>query len=307
MKKKNIIIIISSCALAWIGLLIVASFLDLQINIAVQNKNSLYGQFFAEIGEIPAYVVAPIAGIIFFQAVTNENRFYVGLKVLSAVICFAGFFVFYIYLFGKFVKDDLMYKYVYMAVFSLVSVGLGLLGTMKVDKALMKKLVVFAIFILVVLAMAQILTTVMKLLWGRMRFRNMNANYDGFTPWYILNLKPDAAREALIAAGSPKVDDAFKSFPSGHTSAAGTSFVVIMLPEMFEKLKKYKVWFYVVPAVYTALVAFSRLIVLAHFLSDVLFGYLIAVVSVFCMKALVNKLNSKYGQRINNFFCVSQE
>ena len=91
--------------------------------------------------------------------------------------------------------------------------------------------------------------------------------------------------------------DAFRSFPSGHTSAAGLSIALVLLPDLFEKLKKYKVWFYVAPITYTLLVALSRIIVKAHFLSDVLAGFIIAVGSVFFSRWIILLIDNKIKQK----------
>ena len=74
--------------------------------------------------------------------------------------------------------------------------------------------------------------------------------------------------------------DGFKSFPSGHTYAAGVSYALISLPYVCEKLnnKKGKLLCYLIPVLYTGLVAFYRIRVGAHFFSDVLVGGTLAFV-----------------------------
>ncbi|MDE6060839.1 MAG: phosphatase PAP2 family protein, partial [Clostridia bacterium] len=67
------------------------------------------------------------------------------------------------------------------------------------------------------------------------------------------------------------VTDAFKSFPSGHTCSAGTIYALIMIPTLFgyngkkEKLGA-TIACWVVPIVYTMLVAISRIMVGAHYM-----------------------------------------
>jgi membrane-associated phospholipid phosphatase len=121
---------------------------------------------------------------------------------------------------------------------------------------------------------------------------NGGTDASGFTPWYVANLgKNKAAADNYVEDGAGMLfDDAYKSFPSGHTSAAALSFVVVLLPDIFEKLKKQKIWFYIVPAIFTVLVAVSRIVNRAHFLSDVLFGGTIGILSVCAAKGLVSLL-----------------
>ena len=68
--------------------------------------------------------------------------------------------------------------------------------------------------------------------------------------------------------------DAYRSFPSGHTCAAGTTYALLALPHLFKKYNtvKYKVLFYFVSVIFTGTVAISRIVCGAHFFSDVLVG-----------------------------------
>ena len=98
-----------------------------------------------------------------------------------------------------------------------------------------------------------------KTLWGRVRLRelvDMNSLED-FPPWYHPN----------FFSGS-------HSFPSGHTAHAT---LMMMLPKwLYGKGEKYRPALTAVCFGFVALMAFSRLAAGAHFLSDILFGFLIA-------------------------------
>jgi membrane-associated phospholipid phosphatase len=98
-----------------------------------------------------------------------------------------------------------------------------------------------------------------KTLWGRVRLRelvNMNS-LESFTPWY-----------------HPKFFSGSHSFPSGHTAHAT---LLMMLPTWLSgKGLKYRPALTALCMVFVALMAFSRLAAGAHFLSDILFGFLIA-------------------------------
>lgn len=113
---------------------------------------------------------------------------------------------------------------------------------------------------------------------GRMRFRGMHllGDYSHYTPWYQVS----AARELL--EGSGLVKDCFKSFPSGHTFSAGMSYILVMLPDVFPRLRtvRGKVLSYVVPVCYTGFVGFFRIAAGAHFFSDVLVGGTLAYLAV---------------------------
>ncbi|MBR4800722.1 MAG: phosphatase PAP2 family protein [Clostridia bacterium] len=119
---------------------------------------------------------------------------------------------------------------------------------------------------------------------GRMRFRAINSSVGkqliddgvlkGFTPWYIANGQPSQEIIAMFTAKWPGASDAFKSFPSGHTCSAAMSYVLIMLPDAvdFKHKKAAKVICWVTPILITGLVAISRIVAGAHYMSDVTFG-----------------------------------
>ena len=98
-----------------------------------------------------------------------------------------------------------------------------------------------------------------KTLWGRVRLRelvNMNS-LEKFTPWY-----------------HPRFFSGSHSFPSGHTAHAT---LLMMLPKWLSgKGAKYRPALTALCIGFVALMAFSRLAAGAHFLSDILFGFLIA-------------------------------
>lgn len=293
MSKKSIIAL-SSCAAAFIVVLAVATFFDLQINIALANSESVFGQFFALFGEATAWAVAPVAAVILFQAVTNDNKYRHYLRALWLIVLIAGWYFLVDYFFDE-IAINIKCEILYVLTFTLGFSALSIFATYKIDKQIMKKLVIFASFMLVALALSQIMTTFMKKIWSRQRFRNMPENdYSGFSNWYKPNWFKKGNGGAFVSDYAGAEDsDAFKSFPSGHTSAAAMSFLVIMLPELFDKLKKYKVWFYVIPAIYTVAVALSRIVLRAHFLSDVLFGGTIGIASVFIAKLIVYSVRKK--------------
>jgi len=101
---------------------------------------------------------------------------------------------------------------------------------------------------------------VVKYLWGRVRFRELDAAFSQFTPWYC-----------------PQGITGFDSFPSGH---AATGF---MLLAIFILLEKKKLWLknlaLVVIVLWGILLASSRVVIGAHYASDVLFGSFFIIIT----------------------------
>ena len=307
MKKSTLIGIISA-SVVFVALLLVATFYDLQISVALGNADSLFGQFFRLFGEATGWIIVPLAGAILFCSTDKKTVIGRLLTVIWGIVVVVGWFLTVSYFIEEFTGDSYregMYGSPYNAliiydiVFALIISFLHVWIVGKVKKETLSKLVIFAIAMLIALALSQIVTTVLKSVWTRQRFRNLDignggTSSNGFTPWYIpgLGKNKEAALYYVEDAAGMTQGDAYKSFPSGHTSAAAMSFIIVMLPDIFERLKKYKVWFYVVPMVYTALVAVSRIVNRAHFLSDVLFGGTIGVLSVTAAIAIAKKLQS---------------
>ncbi|MBQ8509773.1 MAG: phosphatase PAP2 family protein [Clostridia bacterium] len=95
-----------------------------------------------------------------------------------------------------------------------------------------------------------------KLGWGRVRFRQLDGDLTRFTRWYL-----------------PQGYTGYFSFPSGHTANAAVIFTsVYYLPFLREKNAKADAVLLTLLSIWVALLAFSRVRVGAHYLSDVLFG-----------------------------------
>lgn len=129
----------------------------------------------------------------------------------------------------------------------------------KIPDDIRKKLFLPAVYTLAASFFVMVTVCGLKMLWGRVRLRelvDMNSLAE-FTPWYHPN----------FFSGS-------HSFPSGHTAHAT---LLLMLPKWLSgNMEKYRPALTVLCGIFVALMAFSRLAAGAHFLSDILFGFLIA-------------------------------
>jgi len=102
----------------------------------------------------------------------------------------------------------------------------------------------------------------LKLVWGRVRLREIVAANDVtlFSSWFAPNW----------FSGS-------KSFPSGHTANITSMMMIVVWLSPDASEKKRRIIYAAVLSV-TAIVAFSRLCVGAHYLTDTLFGFIISFV-----------------------------
>lgn len=274
---------------------------DYMITERLANYDSLYSQLFAKLGDFPSYIATPIGFLILFQGVKKGKsvHLYRFFKIGFLIGLLISNYIVMGWLMKGFFSEDLLHSGFYKIFGALVLSAINIFATSFISKDIMHKLMVFAIYFIVLMAVAQIFVGITKGLWSRLRFRNFLTPEitSGFTPWYQLHFNSDG-REHLVREGSRQLKDAFKSFPSGHTCAAGVSFVIILLPDIFDKLKKYRVWFYIIPTVYTIIVAISRLVNEAHFLSDTLFGGTIVFVTAILFRHLIHKLYDFENTRV---------
>ena len=296
---------------------VIAAFYDLQINKALYAPGCPYAQFFDNLGEMPTYFAAPVAGsILFWQRFGNTKKQHLLIKILGAGVVYCGYLVAIgVWFFGNFFADEIKYQWGYAVCCAAITSALTIAAFSKIPEKTMKKLFWFAVFLAACAILANAIVQIMKFIWARQRFRTMTPgnpktpdallalypgyDYDGFTPWYMINtiIKPEIRTDAYVALFKSVDDGAFVSFPSGHTSAASTSLALIIIPELFPKMRaKNRKWmFWVFPLIYTGLVAISRIVIAAHYLSDVLFGYFIGFGSAALLRIIMLKVFSKKG------------
>ena len=136
------------------------------------------------------------------------------------------------------------------------------------------------------IAVSSILVTLLKGPFGRPRYRAMNyaGDFSYYSRWYVLNGQPDKEwmREFFSST------DACKSFPSGHTQSAAMIFCIVMLKDLFAwESKKKNALLWIISVVWTGAVALSRIMVGAHFFSDVLVGGTIGFLSVMLGREII--------------------
>ena len=163
----------------------------------------------------------------------------------------------------------------------------------RVSKESIKELFGFAVTIIVVSVISNLIVQGAKLIFDRTRYRAMMCEgYDDFeyyTNWYQINTNK-------FASNSEYYSDYFRSFPSGHTCAAASSFLLILLPSFYHKTNTtgWKITFTTFAILYTFLVGLSRIVAGAHYFTDVLFGGLVTIVCVLIAKwCIIDKMVAK--------------
>jgi len=288
--------------------------------------NDFFGVLFEAIGTSPIFIVISLCvGIIFWWCLKVVKKEPLN-KILAIIVGIAGvvawwFFVkdIFNYLFEHAANEAIVgaaevYEYrhntsvrvaeVFIALFLDAFMLLALKG---ISEDNLKKLFWFVVACACVCIVANVLIELIKVPIGRMRFRSINSDEGqalinsglldgrcddgiaGYTRWYHINKQPSDDVINQMVAYYPGAKDAFKSFPSGHTCAAGMSYCLIMLPDVieFKKKKQAKVLSWIVPIFITMIVAISRIVCGAHYFSDVTFGGTIAFLSVILFREII--------------------
>lgn len=266
-KYRPFIIVFFICSAAS---LIAASFVDLKLDIFLNNPNNPFALWFEATGEMPCRLICPFAGVLIFYLAENK-----ALKILGLFVEIGGsaYFGYYIscYLFLE------RYKIPFGILFGL---GFGFfvlyLGRfLAIPENLKKTLIILSVAGITVMFVQLGIVEVIKMFWGRVRFRDLlkAGSYDAFTAWYI-----------------PNGINGNRSFPSGHTAGAAMSYLIMFFPFINREKWLKRSWLcFLVPFVFTSTVAFTRLIVGAHYLSDVTIGGVIGFITVIAGIAILDK------------------
>ncbi len=274
-KKDVAMIAVALCLCLGVG-----SFFDYQISSALFNIGSMYGRFIEAAGELPFELTASVAGVMLVRAVRPDSRGSKWLAVLGILVNvgLAGYeIVSSLKVGGKLIAVQLVLTFVLVIVANLIVYRLT--RTTESDELTRWALMVLAVWV----AQAIILNVIVKPLWSRPRMRVIEATPGlNFQPWWVIG-NPD--KWAFIAAGVIK--DGFKSFASGHTAHAAIGLMLAGLPAAAfkEKPSRRRVAFWTAAAV-AALVAFGRIVIGAHFLSDVICGFAL-VLALECLAARI--------------------
>lgn len=260
--KKDLMIL--GCVAA--VLLVVGAFADLQISHALYNQESVFGKIFEAVGEFPASFIASFCAMS-VAVVQKQQKGNIGFKC-------AGSFILAL-LFGL-MAGMLPMKYfgAPMAagvVLAIIIIAADLFMAKAVAKNSSEELYKAAVLGLELFLIVILVFNMIKLGWGRERYRHMAASGDftGFSMWLI----PQG-----LASGNE-----FMSFPSGHSANAAIVMWITLIPSFVSLMKGKETLLKVVAGVWIGCVMLSRIIMGAHFVSDVTMGMTISLVTFYLL------------------------
>ena len=253
--------------------MIAGSIYDFQISsFLYPGKESSFGQFFAAFGELPAFLALICAGVLLFRHRGCLRRDWNVLFLIGAFgLIFGGIFL-SVHEATDNVPAMPAWVPLLVTVFfaALCSAALLLVTSGAQGKTVIR----FVLTLIFVCVGTMLLINIIKVPWGRARMRLIastgNASY--FTPWWKAG---SALKNQLVAEGVSS--DEFRSFPSGHTACAACAMLMILVPTICRRLHDKEKLFMAIGAAWTAVVAFTRLRMGAHFLSDVCVSSLLTI------------------------------
>ena len=259
----------------------VGSFFDYQISEAMFCNKNTFGLVISVLGTIPGYgLMAFIGGGAVAYGLRKEYKSWTRVVFfISAAACyFAAVYFTGREFFGANGFTGAAIELVGFAIMVPVMAAVSFLGYRITSKCENKDIWILYLIILITLIVAFVPgCSLIKTIFHRPRFRSIMAVADlDFYPWYV----PCSNYKTLMNSYE-LVEEEFKSFPSGH-SCVSLSFplVVLFLPYVKKEYEKYVLPLFICGLVWSLLVMFCRILVGAHFLSDVSMG---AIVSVTCM------------------------
>lgn len=259
--KKNGLILGSFLLLC----MIVGTFFDYQISEILFNPQSFFGMLFASYGQLPAMLCFSVSGLLLFK-IKKSNW-------LSSLLCISGFVVLTSFAVLGITLDPMLYiPNMSLGISLLIAICIVILTDGLIWKysasADRKQIKVFILILLGTILTEIILINIIKIPWARPRMRMLAVQPQAaFQPWWVIGCE---MKELLISLGVAAEE--FKSFPSGHSGNAACAMLLCVLPLISQKCRGKETLLFMIGAGFMLIVAFSRLIMGAHFLSDVTVG-----------------------------------
>ena len=281
--KRTIIVI----AIVLVVCMVIGSFFDYQISQLLYHPDSKIGIFLASYGQLPAMLCCAIGGALLIRISDRK-------KALSWIGSIFGGVLLNVFAVMGITMDPMLYMEGMPLILSLIIAilmtiladALILKYTKNTDKRTIKR---FIILIISVMFIEIILINIVKIPWGRPRMRMISVQPEAsFQPWWIIGSE---MKDHLMALGVAAEE--FKSFPSGHTGNAACALLLGALPMVIPQLKGKEKPLLLCGIVFAAVVAISRIVMGAHFLSDVTVGFTITFIVICLMTSRLCKGKDK--------------
>ena len=269
--------------------IILGSIFDLQINQALFSNRNAFGIGVSMFGMIPGYAFLSFFGGTFFYLI-YKGEFPKPWKIVLCLLSFVALGAAAWFTSKEFFSVNganlpgIGYTILALAISVVIHGGIYVLGLF-LGKRINGKYAWVGILILMLAVLVALVpgVTLFKNILHRPRYRTIQLGIDGiaFHNWW----EPFPEYQNFISS-VPKEE--FKSFPSGHSACAMVvSMLLMWLPLVNDKLVKHQTLLFYLGVGYAAFVAFTRMLVGAHFLTDVCFGMLITLICSFAGNEII--------------------
>ena len=279
---------------------ILGSFLDLSISEAIYSKNNGFGLFVSVIGTLPGYAcLAFVGGALFTLAIKRPYK--IAIKVLFYIGAAVSFVLGTYYagreFFGPngFTNEKIVWVGYLIALPFMCGAGyLGYLATKDTDN---KHIVILLVVLLVAIFMSLVPgVTLLKSIFHRPRFRTLSEPL--FTEITFHHWWERCTNYKDLMTLYNVTSEEFKSFPSGHAGASLVfALTVSFLPLFNSKFEKLQLPLFYGGVAWTLLVCFARILVGAHFLSDVSMGSLITLIFMYIGHEVMIAIDKKFAKK----------
>lgn len=275
--------------------LIFGSFFDLKISENLVSTTNPYGMFFETFGILLGFVTIPVAGVMIFHVAKGSKNIWfkiLGWVILIAAWAFATFFG------GKEMRaGDHTYGYRFAFPIALVITGVTyalfmVAAFFLINSENKEKLLRIAAILVAQFALRFAFVELTKRLACRPRYRflidsTLNTNNEVFKNWW--EWSPFKFH-----------NDFHKSFPSGHSACTSS---ILLWPLIYTTFRKQNnivsVCLKAFVVIYLFAMMLGRIVIGAHFLSDVGVGCFIGALMGFLSESLFPELKFKKTEENN--------
>lgn len=282
MKKRSN----KTLAIYLIIIWVVAAFLlessDLWISINLYNPNLNWAIFLEKYGEIPGLIVA-LLGIHIYIVTIKVSSNIKNIILTGFLLTIGSLITVYIsWIISLGITNHTFFfnsnRNVFFAAAILSNIIISFLCRKKYKFS--KKSILFSRISFKMFFYGNIIFVfLLKIFWGRIRFRDLGEYYSNFTAWYI-----------------PNGINGNQSFPSGH-AAMGFMLLALFIFVMDKPFYK-RILFKGLILCWAIVVSLSRVVIGAHFVSDVLFGSFIMIITYLFLTHRANKTIKSDNEKI---------
>ena len=228
--------------IVWVLLALVFGFTDLEISKAVVDDSSEWGIFGRDYGEVPGYALIAIA-LSTFLGSFNKNLNLQKIPAYISVIVGVLFIIFAGDETDLYTGWSLIIPMIFYAIITW-------------NKDWKNYRTLAGVISLLAIINPLVLIQIIKLLWGRVRFRDLlSPGFVDYTPWFL-----------------PQGITGNQSFPSGHAAMGWMFLPLLILVKDRKNTAAVKILVSILILGWGLFVALSRIVVGAHYASDILFS-----------------------------------